>query len=314
MQLTSATQVLPNVWLLHSSGPSTPGQPAAPAPLALCLPVSPRSPQPVLALPALQPPGNCPHPGVGVLQGFGQPSLTPLSSPVPCAASPLVFGGAAGSSPFADGRPSLLSGREGQPGTPGLMQPPASPGPPAADVSERPKRPPPCSELEWLLSQLPPPSPVVQSSCRPVEGAAAPWQEAASLVQRLPPSHAQPLLQPVEPLPPPPPLPGARTLQPAPAPPPTAQAGPARGAEPPVLGGASSLALSARGAGPPGSAVLGGASSLALELPGGVEGQLSEQLLLSFLDGELLDMDDQLLDLLNADQCVSASPTDRAID
>ena len=287
----AAPMQLPNAWLLHGSGPSTRQQPAAPAPVAPFPPLSPGSgysPQQMLAWPALQLPGNSPQPGVGALQGYGQPSLTPLSSLVPCAASLLMFGGAAGRSPFADSRPSLFSGGEGQPGTPRLMQPPASPRQPAADASARPKRPPPCTEVEWLLSQLPPPSPAaqtppgpaVQSSYQPVDGVAAPWHDAASLVQGLPPSYVQPLLQPVEPLQPPPPLPKVHMLQPAPAPLPTEQALPPCEAE------------------PPGSEVLGGASSLAPGLPLGLEGQPSEQLLLSFLDGELLDMDKDLLDLI----------------
>ncbi|KAI7844742.1 hypothetical protein COHA_001626 [Chlorella ohadii] len=171
----------------------------------------------------------------------------------------------------------------------------------AADVPERPTRPPPPAELAWLLSQLPPVSPLSQlppgdlfaqpqlpsanpfaqpqlgsllapSGLQPSVAAYESWQQNASLVQGLPASQAQPLLQPVEPLPPPPPLPNSRMLQP-------------KGPELP------SAAMLGSG---------GGVAHDVLQLPPGLEMQLTErQLLLPFLDCDLPSLDTDLLDLID---------------
>ncbi len=335
MPLPGATQVLPNVWVVRCGGPPTPQQPPPVVPVAVRLPLSPRggfATQPAAPPPAPLPPSYFPQLGSQLgqaygLQGYGPSSLTPPSSPSPYGASPAmysaapgsspcadgiystapgsspfadgIYSAAPGSSPFADGRPGLGSPGDGRPGTPRLVQPPASPLQLAAEVPERPMRPPPPAELAWLLSQLPPASPLSQlppgdtfaqlpsanpfvqpqlgsplapSGLQPSVAAYESWQQNASLVQGLPPCQAQPLLQPVEPLPPPPPLPSARMLQP-------------------------------RGPEPPGAIALGSGFAPAhdgLQLPPGLEGQLTEQqLLLPFLDCDLPSLDTDLLDLID---------------
>lgn len=262
MPLSDAAQGPPNVWVVLCTSPPTPQQPVPPGAVPACMPMSPHNaygPQPAPQ------PSYFPYLGGELQQSMcGPASLMPPGTPLTFAASPSMYNATAGSSPFAEGRPGLGSMGYGQPSTPRLVQPSASPHQPAADLTERPMRPPPPAELAWLLSQLPPASPLACAGMQPLGGMCPLWQQAASLVQGLPASQAQPLLQPVERLPPPPPLPDARMLE-------------------------SSFA------GLPGSTAAGCRCCYSpvgglFELPGGLDGQVSEQLLLPFMDDDLLDM------------------------
>ena len=207
MPLSDAAQGPPNVWVVLCTSPPTPQQPVPPGAVPACMPMSPHNaygPQPAPQ------PSYFPYLGGELQQSMcGPASLMPPGTPLTFAASPSMYNATAGSSPFAEGRPGLGSMGYGQPSTPRLVQPSASPHQPAADLTERPMRPPPPAELAWLLSQLPPASPLACAGMQPLGGMCPLWQQAASLVQGLPASQAQPLLQPVERLPPPPPLPDA---------------------------------------------------------------------------------------------------------
>lgn len=270
MPLSDAAQGPPNVWVVLCTSPPTPQQPVPPGAVPACMPMSPHNaygpqPAPPPAAVAAPQPSYFPYLGGELQQSMcGPASLMPPGTPLTFAASPSMYNATAGSSPFAEGRPGLGSMGYGQPSTPRLVQPSASPHQPAADLTERPMRPPPPAELAWLLSQLPPASPLACAGMQPLGGMCPLWQQAASLVQGLPASQAQPLLQPVERLPPPPPLPDARMLE-------------------------SSFA------GLPGSTAAGCRCCYSpvgglFELPGGLDGQVSEQLLLPFMDDDLLDM------------------------
>lgn len=154
-------------------------------------------------------------PSAGVVRLHGAAAApVPVS---PCLYASPSFRGA-GSSPFADGRPSSGSREEAALLVPACVQQPVSPRQPPSGVPARPMRPAPpgpAAELAWLLSQLPPSSPLAPPSCQHIVSCHAALPAPASPAQAVPPNLILPLLEPTAPLPAPPPLPTARTLLPA---------------------------------------------------------------------------------------------------